>query len=118
MDDMFSATKDGLGRKDEFMNRRIQAQVALLAALVFLLVGLALAAVLVAGLLAGVATSAGLLLGALTIGMFALSIRLILLARSAQKQPPARPVSTRAQEKSRAPKPRPRPAARPGTRTR
>src|SRR5688572_8634824 len=101
------------------MNRRTQAQVALLAALVFLFVGLALLAVLIAGLLAGVAGSGALLLGGLTVGVFALAARLIVLSRSMRHEPADPGVTTRDAKApaQRAPRPRPRPATRPGSRT-
>jgi membrane protein implicated in regulation of membrane protease activity len=113
-----------------FMNRRTQAQVALIAALVFLLVGAALLAVLGAGLVAGVTGSGALLLGALTIGVFALAVRLLLLARTMRPKPAneqrpvrrnagaAQPTPATATATAKAPKPRPRPVTRPGTRTR
>ena len=99
------------------MNRRTQAQIALLAALVFLFVGLALLAVLVAGVVAGVAGSGALLLGALTVGVFALAARLIVLSRTMRREP-APATAPKPPPVARAPKPRPRPATRPGSRTR
>jgi hypothetical protein len=100
------------------MNRRTQAQIALLAALVFLFVGLALLAVLVAGLVAGVAGSGALLLGALTVGVFALAARLIVLSRTMKREPAPAIAAPKPPPVARAPKPRPRPATRPGSRTR
>ena len=61
--------------------RSPQAQVALIAAAVFLVVGFSLAAVLVIGLVEGVTGSGPLLLAALAAGVFALAVRLLTLAR-------------------------------------
>ena len=61
--------------------RSPQAQVALIAAAVFLVVGCSLAAVLIIGLIDGVTGSGPLLLAALAVGVFALAIRLLMLAR-------------------------------------
>jgi hypothetical protein len=61
--------------------RSPQAQVALIAAAVFLVVGVSLAAVLIIGLVDGVTGSGPLLLAALALGVFALAARLLMLAR-------------------------------------
>ena len=71
--------------------RSPQAQVALIAAAVFLVVGFSLAAVLIAGLVDGVTGSGPLLLAALAVGVFALAVRLLMLAR----RPAPRVSSTR-----------------------
>jgi hypothetical protein len=73
------------------MPRSTQAQVALIAALLFLLVGFVLVAVLVAGVSGGaVSVTSPLLLGALAVGVFALAARLLHLARG-PRTPPAGP---------------------------
>ncbi|GIH07312.1 hypothetical protein Rhe02_53790 [Rhizocola hellebori] len=61
--------------------RSPQAQVALIAAAVFLVVGVSLAAVLLIGLIDGVTGTGPLLLAALALGVFALAARLLMLAR-------------------------------------
>jgi predicted lipid-binding transport protein (Tim44 family) len=61
--------------------RSPQAQVALIAAAVFLVVGVSLAAVLLVGLIDGVTGTGPLLLAGLAVGVFALAIRLLMLAR-------------------------------------
>ncbi len=61
--------------------RSPQAQVALIAAAVFLVVGFSLAAVLIIGLVDGVTGNGPLLLAALAVGVFALAVRLLMLAR-------------------------------------
>ena len=61
--------------------RSPQAQVALIAAAVFLVVGVSLAAVLIIGLIDGVSGTGPLLLAALAVGVFALAARLLMLAR-------------------------------------
>jgi hypothetical protein len=64
------------------MPRSTQAQVAFIAGLLYLLVGLALVAALIAGVSGGgVEVTSPLLLGALALGVFALAVRLFRLAR-------------------------------------
>jgi hypothetical protein len=78
----FRASSHRSARKDGTMARRSpQAQVALIAAGVFLVVGVSLAAVLIIGLVEGVSGSGPLLLAALAVGVFALAARLLMLAR-------------------------------------
>jgi len=98
--------------------RHPQAQVALIAALVFLLVAFALVAVLVAGVAdGGVSTTAPLMVGALALGGFALAARLFLISRPANEKPsqpenlaadPVADVPSQARETGRLPRPRPR----------
>lgn len=99
--------------------RSPQAFVALLGALVVLVIGLALLGVLVVGIADGVPSTGVLLLGALTVGVFALAARLghvaLTLRRQAgQSARPARPRQAPPQRPSRAavrPRPQPRPRA-------
>lgn len=79
------------------MPRSTQAQVALIAGLLYLLVGLALVAVLIAGVSSGgVEFTSPLLLGVLTVGVFALAARLFRLARSPRLPPASPPVASQA----------------------
>ncbi|MEU8003150.1 hypothetical protein AB0B66_18485 [Catellatospora sp. NPDC049111] len=106
-------------RPDGAAARSPQAFVALLGALVVLVIGLALLGVLVVGIADGVPSTGVLLLGALTLGVFALAARLghvaLTLRRQAgQSARPARPRQAPPQRPSRAavrPRPQPRPRA-------
>lgn len=78
-----------------------QSQVALIAAGVVAVVGAGLLLVLVAGLLDGVRGIGPLLLGGLTVGVFALAARLVMVARSMR-------TTMRAPAPRKRPRPRPR----------
>jgi hypothetical protein len=70
------------------MPRSTQARVALIAGLLYLLVGLALVAALIAGVSGGgIEVTSPLLLAALALGVFALAVRLFRLAREARVPP-------------------------------
>ncbi|BCJ77360.1 hypothetical protein CS0771_69040 [Catellatospora sp. IY07-71] len=96
-----------------------QALVALLGALVVLVIGLALLSVLVVGIADGVPSTGVLLLGALTVGVFALAGRLghVALTLRRQADAPARPARARQTPPQRParvavrPRPQPRPRA-------
>ncbi|MFD0593043.1 hypothetical protein ACFQZ4_11235 [Catellatospora coxensis] len=92
---------------------------ALLGALVVLVIGLALLGVLIVGIADGVPSTGVLLLGALTVGVFALAARLGHVALTLRRQAgqptrQARPRQAPPQRPSRAavrPRPQPRPRA-------
>ncbi len=114
MADTHSLTRPDRGRKDVLMPRSSpQAQVALISALIFLLVGFALVAVLVTGVAGGGLTAAApLLLGALALGVFALSARLFMLARrprtAGRAAPPASAEASPAARATDRPRPSPK----------
>jgi hypothetical protein len=112
-----SGVEQGAGTRSG--GRSPQAFVALLGALVVLVIGLALLAVLVVGITEGVPSTGVLLLGALTVGVFALAGRLghvaLMLRRQAstparaerpRQAPPQRPARAAVR-----PRPQPRPRA-------
>ncbi|GIG07045.1 hypothetical protein [Catellatospora coxensis] len=104
---------------DGAVPRSPQALVALLGALVVLVIGLALLGVLIVGIADGVPSTGVLLLGALTVGVFALAARLGHVALTLRRQAgqptrQARPRQAPPQRPSRAavrPRPQPRPRA-------
>ncbi|GAB4058941.1 hypothetical protein [Catellatospora paridis] len=101
-------------RPDGAVSHSPQALVALLGALVVLVIGIALLAVLVVGIVDGVPSTGVLLLGALTVGVFALAARLghVALTLRRQAAAPARARQAPPQRPSRVavrPRPQPRP---------
>lgn len=113
------AQRGAENRPDGAVPHSPQALVALLGALVVLVIGLALLGVLVVGIADGVPSTGVLLLGALTVGVFALAARLGHVALTLRRQAgrptrPTRPRQAPPQRPSRAavrPRPQPRPRA-------
>jgi hypothetical protein len=93
--------------------RSPQAQVALIAAGVFLVVGVSLAAVLTIGLIDGVSGTGPLLLAAIAVGVFALAARLLLLARRPVAPKAAAPAPPRQSPRAASPAASTSSAARP-----
>jgi hypothetical protein len=93
--------------------RSPQAQVALIAAAVFLVVGVSLAGVLIIGLIDGVSGTGPLLLAALAVGVFALAARLLMLARRPAAPRATAPAPPRQSPRGASPSPSASSAARP-----
>ncbi len=102
-------------REDDCVKRRspgsAQSQVALISALVVVVVGVSLLAVLVVGVLEGIRGMGPLVLGGLTIGVFLLAFRLLMVARNLRAK-----ATTPSVRPPRQATPRRRPQPRPVTR--